>query len=56
MNYVPIFDREKFIVLDALLEATVSCSGLEITIQCNDHDVKDSLMDFLTGQELTSRR
>lgn len=29
--------------------ATVSCSGTEITIQCNDHDVKDRLMDFLTG-------
>jgi hypothetical protein len=32
-----------------LLSATVSCSGLEITIQCNDHGVKDRLMDFLTG-------
>jgi hypothetical protein len=32
-----------------LLASTVSCSGLEITIQCNDHGVKDRLMDFLTG-------
>jgi hypothetical protein len=34
-----------------LLAATVSCSGTEITIQCNDHDVKDRLMDFLTGEK-----
>ncbi len=34
---------------DDLLAATVSCSGTEITIQCDDHDVKDRLMDFLTG-------
>jgi hypothetical protein len=33
-----------------LLAATVSCSGTEITIQCNDHDVRDRLMDFLTGE------
>jgi hypothetical protein len=32
-----------------LLAATVSCSGKEITIACDDHDVKDRLMDFLTG-------
>jgi hypothetical protein len=32
-----------------LLAATVSCTGTEITIQCDDHDVKDRLMDFLTG-------
>ncbi|WP_439357904.1 hypothetical protein [Bradyrhizobium sp. DASA03007] len=32
-----------------LLAATVSCSGTEITIQCDDHDVKDRLMDFLIG-------
>jgi hypothetical protein len=31
--------------------ATVSCSGTEITIQCNDHDVKDRLMAFLTGEK-----
>ncbi len=34
-----------------LLAATVSCSELEITIQCNDHDVKDRLMDFLTDSQ-----
>lgn len=34
-----------------LLAATVSCSGTEITIQCNDHDVKDRLMDWLTGEK-----
>jgi hypothetical protein len=32
------------------LAATVSCSGTEITIQCDDHDVKDRLMAFLTGE------
>jgi hypothetical protein len=32
-----------------LLAATVSCCGSEINIQCDDHDVKDRLMDFLTG-------
>ena len=33
---------------DLLNATTVSCSGKDITIQCNDHDIKDALMDFLT--------
>jgi hypothetical protein len=33
-----------------LLASTVSCSGKEITIQCDGHDVKDRLMDWLTGE------
>ncbi|ARQ95391.1 hypothetical protein [Bradyrhizobium phage BDU-MI-1] len=32
-----------------LLAATVSCSGKEITIQCDGHDVKDRLFNWLTG-------
>lgn len=32
-----------------LFACTVSCTGQDITIQCSDHDVKDVLMDWLTG-------
>lgn len=36
--------------LDRLLNsATVSCSGLEIRIDCDDHDTKDAIMELLTG-------
>jgi hypothetical protein len=31
---------------DGLADYTVSCSGLEVTIQCNDHDVKDRIVSF----------
>ena len=29
--------------------ATISASGLDITIACNDHDTKDAILDMLTG-------
>jgi hypothetical protein len=28
---------------------TVSCTGLDITIACDDHDTKDAIMDILCG-------
>lgn len=32
---------------EALRAATVSCTGKEITIACDNHDVKDTIMDEL---------
>jgi hypothetical protein len=37
------------IIFELLNSTTVSSSGLEITISCHDHDIKDAIFDFLTG-------
>lgn len=34
-----------------LLPSTVSCSGTDITIQCNDPDVKDTIFASLTAAQ-----
>ncbi len=34
---------------DLMDRTSVSCSGKDITIVCDDHDSKDALMDILTG-------
>jgi hypothetical protein len=36
---------------DLLRGTTVSCTGLDITIACCDHDTKDALMNILTGEK-----
>jgi hypothetical protein len=41
--------KEKTLPHPDLLAATVSCTGTTITIECNDHAVKDHLMNWLTG-------
>lgn len=34
---------------------TISCSGKDITIACDDHDTKQAVMDALTGEPLVNR-
>lgn len=34
---------------DLMDATTVSCTGLDITIACNDHDTKDAIMAVLVG-------
>lgn len=35
---------------DLMNATTVSCTGLDITIACNDHDTKDAIMAVLVGR------
>jgi hypothetical protein len=37
-------------VEELMLGTTVSCSGLDITIACHDHDTKDAIMAMLTDE------
>jgi hypothetical protein len=34
---------------DLLRAATISCSGLQITIDCPDHCTKEAIIDVLSG-------
>ena len=37
---------------DALMASTVSATGRVITIHCDDHDSKDAILNFLTGDAI----
>ena len=39
--------KREYVILQA---ATVSCSGLDITIACPDYDTKDAIMQFLSAE------
>lgn len=39
---------------DALMDSTVSASGLEIRIVCGNHDTKDAILDYLIGAATTA--
>lgn len=41
---------EDLTLFEALSGASVSCMGKTITIECDEHDTKDYLMDVLTGE------
>lgn len=36
---------------DLLRGATISSTGLDITIACDDHDTKDAILNMLDGDE-----
>ncbi len=40
-------DRKVRGVADAFSAATISCTGLDITIACDDHDTKDAIFNLL---------
>lgn len=43
------------VALTAALDATtISCSGKDITIACDDHDTKQAVMDALTGADIVT--
>lgn len=40
---------DKHDMKDLMSGTTISSTGLDITIACDDHDTKDALLDILTG-------